>query len=125
MKLQTKLSTLWIVVMFNMLFADILTFMVPGFLETLMTGYSEDIKITQELLLIFALLLEIPILMIFLSRVLQPKLNRLLNIFASIITISFVIGGGSFIYHYMFFATIEVVCMLAIIWYAFRWKEIV
>ncbi len=125
MELKTKLSILWIVVMFNMLFADILTFMLPSFLTGLMAGNAEDIKITEELLLIFALFLEIPILMIFLSRVLKPKLNRLLNILASLITILFVIGGGSFIYHTIFFATIEVVCLLAIIWYAFRWKEII
>ncbi len=123
MELKTKLSTLWIVVMFNMLFADILMFMMPEFLETLMTGYSENIKITQELLLVFALLLEIPILMIFLSRALVPKLNRLFNIFASLITILFIVGGGSLIYHYIFFSAVEVVCLLAIIWYAFQWKD--
>ena len=124
MNLKTKLSTLWIVVMFNMLFADILTFMMPSFLTSLMAGNAEDIKITEELLLVFALLLEIPTLMIFLSRILKQKINRLLNILAAIITTLFVIGGGSLIYHYIFFATIEVVCMLAIIWYAFRWKEV-
>ena len=125
MELKTKLSLLWIVVMFNMLFADILTFMLPSFLTSLMAGNAENIKITEVLLLIFALFLEIPILMIVLSRILKQKINRLLNILAAIMTILFVIGGGSFIYHYLFFATVELVCLLAIIWYAFRWKEIV
>ena len=111
--------------MFNMLFADILTFMLPSFLTSLMAGNAENIKITEVLLLIFALFLEIPILMIVLSRILKQKINRLLNILAAIMTILFVIGGGSFIYHYLFFATVELVCLLAIIWYAFRWKEIV
>ena len=125
MELKTKLSVLWIVVMFNMLFSDILTFMVPSFLAGLMTGNAEDIKITQELLLVFALVLEIPILMILLSRLLNRKLNRILNIFAAVITIMFVIGGGSLIYHTIFFASIEIACLLAIIWYSFWWKEFV
>ena len=120
MELKTKLSTLWIVVMFNMLFADILTFMMPSFLNGLMTGNGENIKITQELLLVFALLLEIPILMIFLSRMLISKISYIFNILAAIITILFVIAGGSLTYHYLFFSAIEIASMLTIIWYAYR-----
>jgi Sec-independent protein secretion pathway component TatC len=113
------LSTLWIVVMFNMIFADILSFMKPGFLKDIMTG-STEIQITQGLLLLFAVLLEIPIAMIFLSRVLNYRANRWVNIIASVITIAFVIGMGTTDLHYIFFATIEAVSMLLIIWYA--WK---
>jgi Sec-independent protein secretion pathway component TatC len=114
------LSTLWIVVMFNMLFADILSFMVPGSLKEIMTGTATEFQITQGLLLIFAILLEIPIAMIFLSRVLKYRANRWVNIIASVITIAFVTGMGTTDLHYIFFATIEVVSMLLIIWYA--WK---
>lgn len=109
--------------MFNMLFTDILTFMMPAFLESLMTGHADDIKITQELLLVFAVVLEIPIIMIFLSRVLKPKLNRIFNMVAAVITILFVVGGGSLMYHYVFFATIEVACLLVIILFSFKWDE--
>ena len=34
MNLGTRISTLWVVVMFNMVFADILTFITPGALRT-------------------------------------------------------------------------------------------
>ncbi len=74
----TRLSTLWIVVMFNMIFADILSFIMPGALQALWTGQA-GIQITQGLLLVFAILLEIPIAMIFVSRVLQPRANRWVN----------------------------------------------
>ena len=123
MDMKVKLSTLWIVVLFNMIFADILGFMLPGFLEILETGYADGVKITQGLLLVFAILLEIPIAMIFLSRVLKYRANRWANIIASAITILFVIGGGSPTLHYIFFATIEVGCMLLIVWYAWQWPE--
>ena len=56
--------------------------------------------------------------MIFLSWVLKDKANRLANIIASAITIPFVIVGGSAYLHYYFFATIEIVCIALIIWYA-------
>jgi hypothetical protein len=88
-----------------------------------MTGYAGKMKITQSMLFIFAILLEIPIAMIFLSRVLKKTMNRIFNIIASIITIVFVIGGGSTTLHYVFFASIETVCMLAIIVMCIRWKE--
>jgi len=122
---KTRLSTLWIVVMFNMIFADILSFMVPGSLKEIMTGYAGAIQITQGMLLVFAILLEIPIAMIYLSRVLKYKANRLANIAASVITILFVVGGGSPYLHYIFFAAVEVLVMLLIIWYAWKWPKAV
>jgi hypothetical protein len=67
--------------------------------------------------------LEIPIAMIFLSRVLKYRANRWANIIASVITILFVIGGGSAYLHYYFFAAIEVLSMLLIIRYAWKWTE--
>jgi Sec-independent protein secretion pathway component TatC len=121
--MKAKLSTLWIVVMFNMVFADILSFMLPDFLEILQTGQAGGVPITQEILLVFAVFLEIPIVMIILSRVLKVSVNRWANIIAAVITILFVVGGGSTSLHYIFFATIEVACMLLIIWYAWRWPN--
>ncbi len=121
--IRVLISTLWIVVMFNMIFADILGFLVPGSLKALMTGYAGEIKLSQEILLVFAIVLEIPIAMIFLSRMLKYGVNRWANISAGFITIVFVIGGGSLELHYIFFATVEVICMLVIIWFAWKWRE--
>jgi len=118
---KVKISTLWVSVMFFMIFADILSFMYPGFLKEIVNGSGTGgIQITQEILLVFAILLAIPIAMIFLSRVLKYRINRWVNIIAVIITIAFVVGGGSTYLHYFFIAAIEVVCMLLIAWYA--WK---
>ena len=111
---REKLSTLWIVVMFNMAFADILAFVLPEALNDMVKGTTE-VKITQELLLAMAVLVQIPIIMIYLSLVLSCKFNRWINIIAAIITISFVIGGDSLYFHYIFFASIEVICMLMVI----------
>ena len=120
--MKVRLSTLWIVVLINMLFADIVGYMNPGALEDIIAG-DVGITITQELLLVFSILLEIPIAMVFLSRVLKYSANRWANIIASVITIVFVIGGGDTYLSYIFFATIEVLCMLVIIWYAWTWPQ--
>lgn len=116
--IKEKISILWIVVMINMIFADILSFMQPGFLNDIMTGKGPEV--TQGMLLAFAIILEIPIAMIFLSRVLSNKANRWGNILASVITIAFVVGGGSLTLHYIFFATVEVLVLVIIIRYALK-----
>ena len=120
--MKVKLSTLWVVVMFNIAFADIVGFVHPGALEQIMTG-EVGFELTPGILLVFSILLEIPIAMIFLSRVLKYRANRWANIIAGAITILFVIGGGSTTLSYIFFATIEVVCMSLIIWYAWKWPK--
>ena len=121
--MKVKLSTLWIFVMFNMLAADILSFMYPGSLKEIMTGYGGEIQITPGFLLVAAIMMEIPIVMIILSRVLKYGAGRWANIIASVITIAFVISGGVATPHYIFMATMEVVCMLLIIWFAWKWRD--
>ena len=120
---KEKISILWIIVVMNMIFADICSFMIPGALKDIMTG-NTPFEITQGLMLVFAIMLEIPIAMIILSRLLKYKANRWTNMVASVITIIYVIGGGSAYLHYYFFATIEIACMIAIIWFSWKWKNI-
>ena len=121
-KIDTKvlLSTLWIVVMINMLMADILSLYIPGALDEL-AKFAGETPITQ-LMLGGAIMMEISTAMIFLSRVLKYKANRWANIITSIITIVFVVGGGSPYPHYIFIATIEVACLLLIVWNAWKWS---
>ena len=122
-KIDTKvlLSTLWIVVMINMLKADILSLYVPGSADELARTAGE-IPITQ-LMLGGAIMMEISIVMIILSRVLQYRMNRWVNIIVSIITIAFIWGGAASYPHYLFIATVETICLLLIIWNAWKWTE--
>ena len=122
-KIETKtlLSTLWIVVMINMLKADILSLYIPGAAEEL-ARTAGDTPIPL-LMLGGAVMMEISILMILLSRVLKYRVNRWANIVTSIITIAFVVGGGVSYPHYLFIAAVEVVCLILIIWFAWRWRN--
>lgn len=121
--MKAKLSTLWIFLMFNMVFADIFTFMYPGVLNQILAGNAEQIQITPEFLLIAAIVTEISIAMVFLSRLLKYGANRWVNMIGGGITILWVIGGGSSTLHYIFYATIEVVCALVIIWLTWNWRN--
>ena len=121
--MKVILSTLWIFVLFNMIYADILGFMKADFLQEVITGNAGGIQITPGFLLMAAMFLEIPIAMVVLSRFLKYKINRWANIIAASLTIIFVIAGGSTAPHYIFFATIEVLALALIIWFAWKWKN--
>ena len=120
-EMKAKLSSLWTVVMFALLAADVLSLYIPGAHEEL-AEFAGGTPIPQ-LMLAGAILMSIPIVMIFLSRVLKHGVNRWANIIAAVITIVYVVGGGSTYPHYIFLATLEVVSLLLIIWYAWGWKQ--
>ena len=117
--MKTKLSTLWIVVMFNMLFADIFTIMVE-FVDKNGIDLPGEVKIVMA---IAAFVTNIPILMIYFSRIMPYKLNRICNIVAGIFTIIYVIGGGSITPHYIIIASIEVILLIMVIINAWKWTE--
>lgn len=124
-KLDTKvlLSTLWIVVMINMLKADILSLFIPeSAAELARTAASTGVPIPQ-LMLGAAIMGELAIVMIILSRVLQHGVNRWLNIIMGVITIAYIWGGAVAYPHYTFIAIVETICLLLIIWYAWTWRN--
>jgi hypothetical protein len=113
-----RLSALWVFVMFNMLAADVISFLDGAFLAQLLTGYAGEVRITSSFQLAAAILIEIPIAMIVLSRSLPLPWNRLVNPVAALVTAIFVIGGGSTSPHYIFFAAAEVGALAVITWLA-------
>jgi hypothetical protein len=117
-----RISALWIVIVLNMIYADILSFLKPELLRELMTGYAEGIRVTQQLMMGAAVMGEIPILMVLLAQILKPAVNRWANFAAVPLTGAFIIGGGSTSPHYLFLATIELTCLALILRHAWRWR---
>ncbi len=115
--IRTKISTLWIIVTLNIVFADIYSIIIE-----LSGGNLLDIPGDAETMMLIAVFLtNIPIMMIYLSRVLSRKINRRVNIGAAIFTIAYVIGGASMTPHYIAAASIEVGLLLFIIWISWTW----
>ena len=113
---RALLSALWIVVMINVLSADIFSFMLGSAGET-------AVAVTPWIMFAFAVIHEIPIAMIILSRVLKRSVNRTLNCIAAGITAVYVIAGGSATPHYIFFALAEVICLIFIVIRATCWSK--
>ena len=125
-KIDTKalLSTLWIVVMFNMLKADILSLFIPGAAEEVARTSASTGASIPQLMLIGAVMGNLAIAMIILSRVLKYRVNRWANIIAGIVTIAYIWGGMASYPHYIFIATAETLCLLLILWFAWTWQNI-
>jgi hypothetical protein len=125
MDMNIKLSALWIFAVLNYLYCDVLGLTDPNMLTQLLSR-TGPIQMTQGFLLGAAILMEIPIAMVLLSRVLKYKENRLANIIAgsimSAVQISTLFVGTPTIY-YVFFSVIEVACTLFIVGYAWRWNR--
>lgn len=117
---KVVLSTLWIFAVLNYLYADVFSlFFNP-------TAQKETLAMTQGVVLLFAILMETAIAMVLLSRFLKYGANRWANIIAGIFHTALVawsLTGGTPQLFYVFFASIEIVCTLFIVWYAWKWRN--
>jgi hypothetical protein len=126
-KIDTKilLSLLWIFLAVNYIYRDILSNMEAGTLQGYLAGNIGEITITQGFLLAGAIMMEIPFIMIVLSRVLKGAANRWTNIIAGILMVVIEVGtmgvGTLPTMHYLFYSAIVIPCNLFIAGYA--WKR--
>jgi hypothetical protein len=114
------LSTLWIFVTFNYLYADLVMMIVnPALYE------KAAARMTVGVVLGFTVLMEILIAMVLLSRILKYRANRWANIVAGVVGTAFVAVtlGGKPPAFYVFLSAIEIACTLFIVWYAWTWPN--
>ncbi len=113
---RVRLSTLWVFMLLNYLYCDVLGLFDPGLPKNL----------TQEALLAASFLMEIPIAMVVLSRVLKHRPNRWANViagsFMAVVQASTLFVGSAPTTYYVFFSVIEVACLLVIVGSAWRWS---
>ncbi len=122
--LRVRLSVLWVFATLNYLYADVFHLFsvvgaqgsAPQTIQGVSSGFAT---------LGFAILLEIPIAMTVISRVLKPTANRWANMVAGTIETAAVLVTTIFVptVYYVFFGTIEVVATSLIVWYAWSWPR--
>lgn len=123
--LKIKLAGLWTAVTFCYLYGDYFELYTPEKVSSLLSG--ENVMNSPMALFIASVIMVIPPLMIVVSLMLEPLLNRWLNIlFGSLFTIMMVlIAIGSltpWYSFYVFLALIESFLTGIIVWKAFKWK---
>lgn len=126
MNKKDLLSTLWVFVTINYLYCDLIGLMDASLLKQYLTGRVEGMEISREFLLYAGILMEIPIGMILLSKILPDKSNAWTNVVtAAIKTVVMILTlfiGNATIY-YIFFAIIEISTTVFIFIYSIRWLK--
>jgi hypothetical protein len=126
------LSTLWIFLVLNYLFADVYALFFDPVLQKAATqerlsGHVGSIEITQEFVLLTAIILQTAIVMVVLSRVLPYRANRWCNIIVGSLQTAYAatsLVGSTFPDLFsIFFVAVEVACTLLIVWYAWTWRR--
>ena len=123
------LSTLWIFLVLNYLYADVYTLffgpvLQPDVMQRFAEGFAGDIPITQGFVLLTAVLMQTAIVMVPLSRVFPYSLNRWANILLAAFHTLFVVWsliGASVNWFYALFVAVEAAVSLFIVWYAWKW----
>jgi hypothetical protein len=114
---RVKLSLLWIFVIVNMAYADILSLMDS---TSIIRGIMAGASLPAGGLLAGAIVMETSFAMVILPWILNYKVTFIIGVF-----MIWQIGIGGHGLYYVFFATVEVVCILLIIWFAWKWKPVV
>lgn len=124
--IKIKLSALWASVTLCYLYGDYFELYVPQKAQGLVNG--ENLLDSPMKLFAASVLLAIPALMVFLSIILKPKINRQLNIVLGIfytaimvlIAITSITPWRTF---YVFLAIIESAITSLIVYYAWNWAK--
>ncbi|MDP2722933.1 MAG: DUF6326 family protein [Bacteroidales bacterium] len=118
------LSTLWIFAILNYLYCDIMGIMDVNLLKQYLTGNVNGMEMNENFLLAAAILMEIPIAMVLLSRILNYGFNRWANIIAgTIMTLvqTATLFASAPTNYYLFCSIIEIATTIVIVWLAWKW----
>ena len=124
--IKIKLSALWASVVFCYLYDDYFELYVPDKIDSLITGVN--VLDSPAKLLIASIVVCIPSLMVALSILLNPKVNKFLNVFIGILfTLMMLLIGITSITpwysFYVFLAFLESIITITIVWYAWNWPK--
>lgn len=125
--IKIKLSALWASVTFFYIYGDYFELYVPNKVQGIINGNSmldNPVKLFAA-----SVLLAVPALMVCLSVILKAKINRRLNLiagifFTAIMLLIAVTSISEWRAFYVFYAIIESILTLIIVWYAWKWTKI-
>ncbi len=117
--MKIRISMLWIVVLFSMVFRDLHEFFRAGYVEEMLT-----MEVSQGILVAAAVVLLIPIGLIFLTQVLSVRVNRWANMAAAVFMIVAIIANNiSPDFDDVLFYSVGCAALVAIFWYARAWSD--
>jgi len=121
---KTKLSALWLFILLNIIFRDIHQFALASHIEMLLTGRFNGIEITETLMLIGGILVEIPIAMVLFSLLLTRRICRPVTFVTAFITGAVIVSSAPTDMDDVFHLIIELFAITAILWTAWDWRDV-
>jgi hypothetical protein len=122
---RCKLAALWIATLLLFAYGDIFGFFRPGQLQEVLAGKVSGMAITQGFLLAVSLYVAVASVMVFLSLVLSPTVDRWANVvLAGLYVVSIVASAiGETSAYYWLLSITESALLLLIVWYAWTWPR--
>lgn len=121
---RVLLTVLWIFIVMNFFVRDIHELGRPGMLEQMMSGVIDGVEITEALMLLGGVMIEISILMVVLALALPRRINRWTNAGASILTAVMIIAANlDPDLDNLFFMIIQLIALVIITRVAWCWSE--
>ncbi len=124
--IKTKLAALWTSALFLYVYGDYFQLYTPDQVESLISG---DNNLDSPIkLLIASIVMAIPSIMVAGSILLNPSLNRILNIFFGSLFTLMMVAIGIYSTHewhlfYVFYAFLESIITALIVWHAWNWPK--
>ena len=121
---KVKLAALWTSAMFCYVYGDFVGLFKPGKLQMMIAGRMPLGEVSQGVLIGMAVVMAIPSVMVFLSLVMSPRINRWTNIvFGVLYTAIMLLAIRRAWYFYTLFGWIEIILTALIVWYAWTWPK--
>lgn len=123
---REKLQLLWIFLFLNFIFCDVFTLFHAPTLNQLLTGTIDGMAMSEMFLLIFAVVMEVGIVMTLVSRLAPHGFARWSNVVVGTLLIAVqgmtVLKPGLTL-HYAFFSAIEIGALAWIVVVALTWRR--
>ena len=124
---RTVVSSLWLFVVLNYLYCDVLALHGAEYLAGLMKGEVDGVRFTPGFLVGASVLMTIPMGSVLVSRIAPHRVARWSSVVAAVVmtvvqAASLGVGSGPEPY-YVYFSVIEITTTVVIAWYAVtRWR---
>ena len=122
---RVKIAGLWTSLLFVFAYVDIFGLLRADVVKDVLAGKVQVFTVDQTFLFLTTLYVTIPSVMIFLSLVLAPKLNRWVNIMIALFYAVTIAGSciDETWNYFLFGSAVEIVLLGIVVWYAWQYPK--
>jgi hypothetical protein len=119
---RLKISALWVSMLFVFAYVDLFSLYRPDFRADIEAGEIAGFDIGQAFLLFTTIYIVVPSIMVFLSLILRPTLNRITNIALSVVYGLTILASAVGEWNYFILGSVaEAILLMFVIYYAWTW----